>query len=606
MDAFQSHPVPSVLVNLSGHVTAINEAARRSPFARALLRDADDVDGAVGTHGSDALTPEAGQAFARWFEAAVELPSGTRLTVSQVSPGQPYWVRVARLEQGILFTVDHIDGLLSAESTAPTFLGFGWGADFLSFQKRYPYGSVASFDADHRYLSVAGQGWAELEIDPGVLVGRRFSDLWPAETADHLAELADIGLSGHEASARVEYIGRTFEVWVGPLPDRQEGRRGLFLSRDVTDQLRSERTRTLLAEAIDIAPVGVSVARISDAGFPLEYVNHGFTAITGYPREEILGRDCKLLQGEYTAEHDKSAIRQALHARQPIIRTLLNYRKDGTHFWNRLTLAPVALEGAGVSHYIGIQEDVSERRADGLERERLERVAHVGALASEVAHDFNNLLMQVSGWLELTEGSPNEALRGEARAAIADAISRGRDLTADMLRRSRREPTHALEVDVATDTSAITRLLEPIHRRLGPETSLHVDVAARGARLRIAELRLEQVLVNLVANSADAISGEGKIRVFCGLSGRQGYGFIQVSDNGSGMSEGVRNRVFERFFSTKGSQGTGLGLSSALRIVRECNGTIDCRSTEGEGSTFTVELPLAGEPPEPAGTLGEP
>ncbi|MFC7020158.1 MULTISPECIES: PAS domain-containing protein [Haloarcula] len=114
---------------------------------------------------------------------------------------------------------------------------------------------------------------------------------------------------------------------------------------------------------MDATPVGITIADADRPDEPIIYANDGFCELTGYPREEILGRNCRFLQGEETNEDTVAEVRDAVDAEAPITTELRNYRRDGSMFWNRLTITPVEAPDGTVTHFLGFQEDVTDRRA---------------------------------------------------------------------------------------------------------------------------------------------------------------------------------------------------------------------------------------------------
>jgi PAS domain S-box-containing protein len=122
------------------------------------------------------------------------------------------------------------------------------------------------------------------------------------------------------------------------------------------------RELSVRERAMDEAPIGISIADPSQDDRPLVYVNDGFVDLTGYPREEILGRNCRFLQGPDTREEPVAEMRVALDAEQPVTVELLNYRRDGTPFRNRVSLQPLRDERGRLTHWVGFQQDVTEWR----------------------------------------------------------------------------------------------------------------------------------------------------------------------------------------------------------------------------------------------------
>ncbi len=135
----------------------------------------------------------------------------------------------------------------------------------------------------------------------------------------------------------------------------------ILVLRDVSDRRERKRELRLTNRAIDEAPVGITIADATEPDNPVIYANDKFSELTGYRQEEALDRNCRFLQGENTDPRPVAEMREALDAEEPVTVELRNYRKDGTEFWNRVTIAPVTDDMGEVTHYVGFQEDVTER-----------------------------------------------------------------------------------------------------------------------------------------------------------------------------------------------------------------------------------------------------
>ena len=173
-------------------------------------------------------------------------------------------------------------------------------------------------------------------------------------------------------------MGRTLDAIQSiPVPKRAvlTRVRGLLETRRLSLAARKRHERLELYErAMDGANVGITIADASDPELPLIYVNEGFEAITGYGPEESLGRNCRFLQGEGTDQATVDRIRGALEDEEPIDVEILNYRKDGEPFWNDLDITPVTNADGEVTHFLGFQADVTERRQRAADLERYEQV----------------------------------------------------------------------------------------------------------------------------------------------------------------------------------------------------------------------------------------
>ena len=264
-----------------------------------------------------------------------------------------------------------------------------------------------------------------------------------------------------------------------------------------------------------------------------------------------------------------------------------------------------------------LEDKVAERTA-AFERQsealrHAQRLEAVGRLAGGVAHDFNNLLTVVLGNSSLLLEDPGLApgLRS-ALEEIRAASDRGADLVRQLLafgRRQRLAPAHF-------DLNRVVREMQPLLGRLITEQiTLEVTLAPRALHVLVDRSQIEQVLVNLVTNARDAMPEGGRIQISTaaaehgdgvgrlpdGGDGRQrlGSAILTVADNGVGMDPETRRRAFEPFFTTKElGRGTGLGLATVYGIAEQSGGRVDVTSSLGQGSRFTVVLPLAEAAPD--------
>jgi two-component system cell cycle sensor histidine kinase/response regulator CckA len=150
----------------------------------------------------------------------------------------------------------------------------------------------------------------------------------------------------------------------------------LVLANDVTERKRAEARLHLLERAVEAAREGVVITGEESQDFPILYANTAFEALTGYARDEILSKNCRFLQGAATEPDTVVDIRSALRDERPYAGELLNYRKDGTTFWNALSIAPIRDAKGTVTNFVGLQQDVTERRADAeRQREREARLS---------------------------------------------------------------------------------------------------------------------------------------------------------------------------------------------------------------------------------------
>ncbi|MDH3785502.1 MAG: PAS domain S-box protein, partial [Acidobacteriota bacterium] len=245
--------------------------------------------------------------------------------------------------------------------------------------------------------------------------------------------------------------------------------------------------------------------------------------------------------------------------------------------------------------------DITDKQQLEERLRQAQKLEAIGHLAGGVAHDFNNLLTVIAGFADVIERqeSMTESVR-EAVTEIRHANDRGADLTQQLLAFARKQVLQAKPVtleSVVLDMEGLLRRLIGDHIVLKTELSTTplVFLADRG--------QLEQVLMNLALNARDAMIGGGSIFVKTGgvTIDDTRHTRLTVTDDGCGMDEATRRRVFEPFFSTKASgKGSGLGLATVYGIVEQSGGSIAVESTLGSGTSVTVNFPLNALPGDDA------
>jgi PAS domain S-box-containing protein len=356
----------------------------------------------------------------------------------------------------------------------------------------------------------------------------------------------------------------------------------------------NERRFLSLLESVDL--LGVIVG--TDGR--IELANDAVVALTGRPREQLIGASSFDVLRPELDEAARAKARAAIANRTAPRRREVDFpAPSGVRriVWTDGILNDQAGAPCGVAS-IGV--DVTERvlhERRVLEREKEESL---GRLAAGVAHDFNNMLTVMSAGLEsIEEESPSAA---QAISQMRAALTQAADLTKALLNYARREPLAKVGVDV----DAVIRDLGPILTHLTSGLDLTQDPHAGGAVVELAPTHLRQVVINLVANAADATRGVGaQVRLTTarrnidadearrrGLGAERSYVTITVSDDGVGIEREVLARLFEPFFTTKSEgRGTGIGLATVQRIVTSAGGYVDVESTPGRGATFQVSLP---------------
>lgn len=254
---------------------------------------------------------------------------------------------------------------------------------------------------------------------------------------------------------------------------------------------------------------------------------------------------------------------------------------------------------AGVLVMLVLRDMAERRRAEEALRQS-QKMEAVGQLTGGIAHDFNNLLTAIIGNLDMirTRTADNERLQRLSNNAL-DAAQRGAKLTAQLLAFSRNQRMELAPVDLERLLGGMIGLLR---QSVGPSIVVSIEIAPEARTVMSDANQLELALLNLAVNARDAMPGGGAVAISTHLPvdldlralPKRSYAEIRVCDNGSGMSDEIRTRAMEPFFTTKQvGQGTGLGLSQVYGVVRESGGAVFVESESGRGTRIRMILPLA-------------
>jgi signal transduction histidine kinase/ActR/RegA family two-component response regulator len=299
---------------------------------------------------------------------------------------------------------------------------------------------------------------------------------------------------------------------------------------------------------------------------------------------------------------------------------IVNRRKDGSLYTEEMVITPVHNNEGQIAQYIAIKQDITERKKaeellqqtnkrlrDALQELKSaqaqviqqERLRAVGTMASGIAHDFNNALAAILGFSELLIHRPENLDDKEKTLRFLKTMNTTAKDAGDVVNRLREFYRHREEKDVLKPVN----LNEIIRESVSVTQPRWLNEAqAKGATIEVRtelpdiplipgdEPELREALTNLIFNAADAMPQGGTITLR--TQKEDHYVVLEVTDTGVGMTEEVRRRCLEPFFSTKGQHGTGLGLSTVYGTVRRHEGQIDIRTELGKGTTFQIRLPV--------------
>ncbi len=345
---------------------------------------------------------------------------------------------------------------------------------------------------------------------------------------------------------------------------------------------------------------------------PIIFANRAFLSMTGYAADEIVGLNCRFLQGPNTDRLTVAGIREAIEQRREHSTEILNYRKDGSTFWNALFLSPVFNERKELVYYFASQLDVSRRRDAEEALAQSQKMEALGQLTGGISHDFNNLLQVIAGQLDLLnfklrapEIDREKALRNVEGAR--QSVSRAATLTQQLLAFSRKQRLEGRPINLNTSASGIVEMIEQSFTNRAPDAQITVDLRLDPTlrNCQIDPSQLEVAMLNVLLNARDAMPAGGSITIktanvsversdsvsFGGLP-EGDYVSISMTDTGGGIPKEIVQRVMEPFFTTKEEgKGTGLGLSMVYGFTKQSGGTTQIYSEVGLGTTVRLFFP---------------
>ncbi|HEY6338440.1 MAG TPA: PAS domain S-box protein [Candidatus Sulfotelmatobacter sp.] len=342
---------------------------------------------------------------------------------------------------------------------------------------------------------------------------------------------------------------------------------------------------------------------ITDREGIIQYVNPAFETLSGYGREEVVGKTTRILKsGEHGPEVYQELWKTIL-AGNVFRGILVNRKKNGELFCVEQSISPVLDTTGIITHFISNGRDLTERLRLEAHLLQAQKMDSIGRLAGGVAHDFNNLLTIITSYSELALDAVAPGSNVEIKLKeILSAARRATQLTRQLLAFSRKQPQALRVVDLE---SVIAEITQPLRRLIGEDIELTFTPAALN-RVRIDPIQIEQILLNLAANARDSMPQGGHLTIeTCDallddsyVQCKQAivptghYALITVTDTGCGIAPDHLPHIFEPFYTTKPSgEGTGLGLATVYGIVKQNRGFIWAYSELGVGTVFKVYLP---------------
>ncbi len=366
------------------------------------------------------------------------------------------------------------------------------------------------------------------------------------------------------------------------------------------EHAKSFRELQMHDRALNAISQGIVITDALNANNPIVYASASFSRLTGYDHDELIGQNTRLLQGPDSSPLAVESMRHAVRNHQDCVVEVLNYRKDGSTFWNQVAISPVRNESGDVVNFIGVQTDVSERRE--LERQLMhsQKMESLGVMASGIAHDVNNVLLVIRGYSAVLAHRTTDAETRDVVEQIDSAVQHAADFTRQLLSLTKGQIVHSQISDL---NEVVRETLKILEHMIGTDVVIEAKLAEGSLWVDVDRGLVEQAVLNLVANARDAMPSGGVLGVETAsveLGDRYSemysnvkpgrYIMLQVADSGEGMDENTQNHAFDPFFTTK-PRGTGLGLSTVYGVVTQNGGHLRLHSEPGKGAVFKLYFP---------------
>lgn len=343
---------------------------------------------------------------------------------------------------------------------------------------------------------------------------------------------------------------------------------------------------------------------ITDLRGLIEYVNPSFETLTGYSRQEVIGKTPSILKsGEQDSESYRELWQTILSGN--VYRSILaNRKKNGETYYVEESISPIRDSQGQTTHFVANGRDLTDRLRLEAQLVQAQKMDAIGRLAGGVAHDFNNLLTIITSYSELALDSviPGTPLQTKVQE-ILSAARRAAELTRQLLAFSRKQPRALRVVEL---NAVVDGIVKTLHRLIGEDIELIFIPGHELCRVRLDPVQIEQILMNLAANSRDAMPQGGRCTIETSAVDLDDeyvqqkravipigpYILLTVSDTGVGIPADHLSHIFEPFYTTKPTgQGTGLGLATVYGIVKQNHGFVWAYSEPGMGTILRIYLP---------------
>lgn len=379
---------------------------------------------------------------------------------------------------------------------------------------------------------------------------------------------------------------------------------------DVSEAKKAQDELALMKRVIDNSVEGIAICNLKEPGNPINYVNKSFLSLYGYKKDEVIGKNRSILFGAKTDAGTFEKIKTGILKHDFFEGEIELYRKDGTHFWNALTMLPLPDANGEITHYVSFHSDISQRKKaeaeikafnELLEKKVEERTQKLTEANKEletfnytVSHDLQSPLRVINGYAKLLHRKYANTLDAEGQHylnVIEESSVKMSRLVRELLAFAKlgRAKIDKSDVPMKTVVEMVLDELKQSHPRF------KANVQIKPLKTIKADFGLmKQVWTNLIDNAIKYSSTKEQPEIEIGCFMKNGSQVFYIKDNGIGFETTDAEKLFEVFRRLGNAyefDGTGIGLASVQRIIQRHGGKIWAESQLGEGATFYFSLP---------------
>lgn len=455
--------------------------------------------------------------------------------------------------------------------------------DLLRFKKGVEASGVGVYITDpDGTIEYVNSAWEEITgYDASEAIGRnpRFLNSG-TQSEEYYENLWDTILEGDTWAEEITNRRKDGELFtvkqtISPVTSADGLEAFVGVMTDISDRIRREEKLRRRTRAIDNAPVGILITGTKEDDNPLIYMNDAVETITGYSREDLLGENLRILQGENTDPDRVARFREAIEAEEPATIELRNYRKDGSEFWNRMGIAPIKDESGVVDGWVGFQEDVTERK---------QRTRQLAIMNRWLRHTLRNDMNIVRGRAEIIRSKGSEKVDGSAQTImdVSDHLIEMTEKAKQIVTILQSDPT-TREIDLSTELERIVSEVKAEY----PSAVVTID-CPEGVTADPSE-KFDTAIIELLSN-AIVHSDRETPRVDITVEEHEGSVDIMVADNGPTIGENERMIQLDEEENPL-SHGSGLGIWLVNLIAIRSGGSMSFEENSPRGNVVHIKLP---------------